>query len=188
MLLKLWERVTESDEVLAVLITALLTAIGWIWLRYWQGSARLLWGRTNQSHMNVQQEQGILQVQVHSFWFQNMGRKTATDLEISMNWKPLHYEVYPHVPFEVLVRPDLRYILRFNHLRPRESLLLTLLNTGPAMPEITSVRLANGTVQLVNYAPHRLFPRWVQWLSALLALFGLVCLALILVRAAYRYF
>jgi hypothetical protein len=68
----------------------------------------------------------------------NSGRAAATDVELTFNWQPEQYNVWPVRPYETHRSPDGRYTLRFSSLSPREQFQIELI--GYQLPALLNLR------------------------------------------------
>jgi hypothetical protein len=69
----------------------------------------------------------------------NSGRAAATDVEITFNWQPEQYNIWPVRPYETHTSPDRRYTLRFSSLAPGEQFQIELISSQQ-LPGLLSVR------------------------------------------------
>ncbi|MDP2355214.1 MAG: hypothetical protein Q8M31_04035 [Beijerinckiaceae bacterium] len=180
----LFARLQTSDEVLAAVVSLILTGAGFLILRLLAGRPIILWGDTSESHFLLPQNQASSPLSVHTrtIWFQNTGRAPADEVEVSLNYAPQHVEVFPHVPFERLHREDGRIILRFTRMNPKEYLMFNLFSALGPIPQITNVRFIGGNGKKVTYQPQRIFSRRVQVAVGVLILLGFATAVYLLIR------
>jgi hypothetical protein len=69
----------------------------------------------------------------------NGGRIPATEVEITFNWKPDNYNIWPARPHGTITSPDKRFTLTFANLAPREQFGVELISVN-MLPPVLSVR------------------------------------------------
>lgn len=79
-------------------------------------------------------------IQTASVAIRNEGSEAAHNVEISFNWKPQHYNIWPQRPATELPFQNDRFALKFDSLAPREECNIELLAANAQIPAITSVR------------------------------------------------
>ena len=85
----------------------------------------------------VQQTQTV---NVQSFSVANVGKSTATRVEIVFNWRPEYFNVWPLRHYEVLGHPDNRFSVVLDSLAPKEAFGMELLAVNRELPAICNVR------------------------------------------------
>src|SRR5919201_4356594 len=101
----------------------------------------------------------------------NSGRAAATDVELTFNWKPEQYNVWPVRPYETHTSPDKRYTLRFSSLAPREQFQIELI--GPQLPALLTVRSKECVGKQKAMRPTIVYPRWFEATVFILLFLGL---------------
>jgi hypothetical protein len=74
-----------------------------------------------------------------AIFVQNRGRIPATDIELTFNWQPPNFNVWPLRPYETHRSPDGRFTIRLPNLAPKENFQVEMLGNGP-LPALVTVR------------------------------------------------
>jgi hypothetical protein len=77
-------------------------------------------------------------IETASFLFTNAGRSGATNIELTFNWRPDNFQVWPVRPFNTVLSADNRFTLQFSSLAPKENFQVEVLSTK--MPVLLNVR------------------------------------------------
>lgn len=156
------DRLLSSNEVLGVVVSAILTIIIALATQIFRRKAKLRWADTYSNHFIIPSQDGkVISVLVKDVWVQNTGRAVARDIEICLNFKPQHFEIYPHVPYDIHQNADQRFFLVFKKLNPGEYQRISLHNINADLPMTSNVRFDGGqgipvTTELQVKAPFRL--------------------------------
>ncbi len=199
--MSLMQRLQESDEVLAVVIAAMLSIVIAIVGRVISPRGRVKWAVTHQysflTHPNPpssapqqpsapssaapQTTQPVL-VHTRTIWVQNVGRATVEDIEIIFNYRPHHFEIWPQRQFRETTNPAGNLLISVNGLNPREWITITMLNVGVQLPLVTNVRWKGGVAREAPMAPQEILPRWARGSLGGLVLSGVVFWLYVIVR------
>ena len=174
-IVELVQRIWASDELLAVVIASLLSAIGIIVMRLYIGRGKVGWGISHQYVFTIQNPPPGLPLLVYTrqIWVQNIGRSVAEGIEVVFGIRPGHYEIWPQRRFTELTTPSNQFILRFDNLNPREHFTITIMQTVNPPPQVTNVRWRGGVGRQVIMGPRQIFPGWLISLLRVLVWFGL---------------
>jgi hypothetical protein len=107
-----------------------------------------------------------------SLWVSNAGREAATEVEITFNYRPQNYNVWPARPFETHDAEDNRHTLKFSNIAPREFLQIEMIS-NLELPQIVSFRSKEGVAKLIKMAPLRLYSKPI--IVTYLVLAGIGC-------------
>ncbi|WP_113180928.1 hypothetical protein [Agrobacterium cavarae] len=113
-----------------------------------------------------------LSVVTQELWFNNTGRAVVENVEIVLNWKPQHYELWTPRDFSQQVLPDGRLIIRVPSLAAKEWFSLSLIDTKQ-LPTIVNVRSRNGEAGEILMLPTRVFSQTINIVAAVMMLTGL---------------
>jgi hypothetical protein len=106
----------KSPEFVSVVLTLAVGAIG----AYLSPTARVVWGISHGFTFLVptqgNQPSGPIRVNTGSVFVQNLGRKTAENIEVILNFQPQHFEVWPVLNYETARTPDGHFIVKINNL------------------------------------------------------------------------
>lgn len=179
---QLVDRALASNEVLAVVVAALLSLLGWIAIRIYTGSAKVAWAFSHQHAYNLQSNNPPVVAYTKELWVQNVGRVLAEEVEVILPAKPPHIDVWPQRHFAELVSPDGSFTLRFDNLNSHEHVAITLFQTGLAIPDIASVRWRGEVGKRVPMGPQQVWPRWYLSILRAFLLFGFFSFLYFVVR------
>lgn len=101
----------------------------------------------------------------------NSGRVPATDVEVTFNWKPDNYNIWPARPYETLTSADNRFTLKFANLAPKEQFGVELIS-AKELPLVVSVRCKERVGKQLQMRPTVVYPNWMLVSFFLLALLG----------------
>lgn len=137
---------------------------------------KLVWAVSHQHHYRMPRldASGHFPVVTQQVWFQNTGRSTIGDIEIVLNWKPQHFEIWDPREYNNVTLEDGRYILKFPSLNPQEFFTLSMIDTLNDIPAVLNVRWSGGRGVLVAMGPQRIFPRAFELTIVSLLFIGIV--------------
>lgn len=173
-----------QKEIISLGITLLSSLIIWLFrarpiLRYGQAHDFTFVVRPP----NTQQQQAPQQpftLRTSSYLFANAGRVAATHVEITFNFEPDNYQVWPVRPYETHRSPDNRFTLRFDNLAPKEQFQIEVLSVK--MPAVLNVRCEQTVGRQFPLRVTRHFPRWIDMLIVLLLFLGIAAAIYIVLR------
>ncbi|MBY5884547.1 hypothetical protein ELI54_30035 (plasmid) [Rhizobium ruizarguesonis] len=161
-----------SSNIAQALIIAALTAIAG---NYMRPKGKLVWSVSHQHYYsipNVAEKGGTFPVRTQQIWVQNLGRSSIEDIEIVLNWKPQHYEVWDPRHYAPGTLPDGRHTLRFPNLSSREFFRISILDTINDLPMVMSVRWKDGLGRQIVMTPQEIHPNWKLIFVGLVMLIG----------------
>lgn len=127
-------------------------------------------------------------IQTASVAIRNEGSEAAHNVEISFNWKPQHYNIWPQRPATEVPFQNDRFALKFDSLAPGEECNIELLAANFAIPAITSLRSDETQGRIVQMETIRLLPAPVKFAIGALLCVGFATLfyllGLLIQRAA----
>lgn len=168
---QIFERVIDSNEIIAVVIAAILSMVGWIIIRVYIGQGKIAWAFSHQHAFYLSHLNPPVLAYTKEIWIQNIGRSIAEDVEIVFVFRPEHFEVWPQRHYEVLTNPENNLTIKMDTLNSREFVTISLFQTAMEPPVVTSVRWCGGQGKLVQMGPQQIRPRWfIMLLTALLLL------------------
>ena len=86
-----------------------------------------------------------------SIFIQNLGTLPATEVEVTFNYPPANYNIWPVRPYEINRVSDLRFTLKFANLAPKEQFQIELLSVAK-LPEVVGVRSKKSVAKKNNHA------------------------------------
>ncbi len=140
------------------ILTAISTLVVYaIWERV-RPRARVVTWEPHVFFFNISSE---LTVRTNSIFIQNIGKKTAENLEIVFQTRPNHFKFSPAIVYTDESNENSGYVIKIETLGPGEMLNLHLLNfTAP--PVIENIRTKDGAVKIIPMQMQRIFPKWVN--------------------------
>lgn len=140
--------------------------------------SKLVWAVSHQHWYRMPRldDDGSFPVITQQVWFQNSGRLPAEEIEIVLNWKPQHFEVWQPRDYGSGMLPDGRYVLKVPYLAGGEVMTLSMIDTIREMPAIVSVRTKAGLGKMVAMAPQRVWPNWVNYIGLVVLIVGITSL------------
>ena len=88
-------------------------------------------------------------VETATYWVKNAGREAATEVDVTFNYKPQFYNVWPPRPFEKIDGFENRHTLKFSNIAAGEELHIELVSSGIQLPIIVSFRSNEGVASLI---------------------------------------
>jgi len=174
----------QSLAIAAIIaiVTQLLTARG-----------RLAWAVSHHYYYQLANPAGGAAIPVHTqeIWVQNVGRASIDNVEVTLNWKPQHLEIWsPRKYTEDQIAND-RIVLTVPRLRGREFFRISMLESrqlpaGAQLPDVLAVNWSGGEGRRVAMAPQRIYPKAVNWLGVLLFLVGATAIGYGLLQVGIR--
>lgn len=134
-----------GKEIFSALVALLVWALG----TFYKTRARLLVATPHAFTFLVQEPlfdaQGQLVrdtqlMHAASFWIENAGRETATNVEVVFNFEPGCFNTWPLRPYGRETMHDGRYVVKFNSLSPREVITCHIFNINSDNPALNTVR------------------------------------------------
>jgi hypothetical protein len=167
-------KTAQSPEIISVVLTALLAGIA----RFLQPSTKLLWGASH-GFTFLLPPQGTppgnpTPLETGTVFIQNMGRKPAENIEVVLNFRPQHFQIWPALNYEAILAAENHFVIKIENLGPREHTTLEMLSANANLPATLRVRSPLGDAKKVPFAPMRVMPTWFNRGVVLLLLFGLL--------------
>jgi len=176
-------RIVTSPEVISVLLTAALGVIAHL-LR---PQAKFVWGTSHGFVFTVPAPANVQGAHQNLYYtgtvfLQNLGRGTAEDVEVVLNFRPQHFQVWPSLDYETTENPEHHFIIKIHNLGRREWTTIELLSLNAQTPETLRVRNPLGDAKRVNIAPMQVFSSLVRNSALLLMALGILSIVYFIVR------
>ncbi|MBA8845891.1 hypothetical protein FHW02_003978 [Ochrobactrum sp. RH1CCR137] len=173
--------IIQSNAGQALIIAALTAIAGWL-LR---PRGKLVWSVSHQHYYSVPRvgEEGSFPVRTQQIWIQNLGRKAIEDVEIVLNWKPQHYEIWNPRHYSQGTLPDGRHSIRFPNLSSQEFFTLSILDTFNELPIVVAIRWKEGLGKPIRMSPQLLPSKWALWLFWAMVLIGITTVLYLALQA-----
>lgn len=137
------------------------------------------------AHRVPQQDGTFVDVFTHSVVLRNTGRKPAANVRISHDTLP-NYNVFPQINCYTENLPDGGSDIVIPKLVPGQLITISYLYFPPITWRNTnvSVRSDEGFAKEINVLPTKQYPKWLNFVAAVLMLIGLSSLLYLIVVAA----
>ena len=155
----------------------LLTIISSLIALFFAARGRLRWYQTGQYVYSMPIE-GQLNLTVHTkqIWIVNTGRASIKNIEIVLNFKPQHFEIWPPRNYTQKDHPGgTRESILIDNLAPREGFMLAMLESRQniGLGEVNAVRSETDWGRQVAMHFARNYPVWLTTARIMLFMFGL---------------
>lgn len=169
------------EHLAGYIATGLISlAVGVLLFRL-QPKAKLLYWSPHSFRFHLTREEVVLQTD--ALTVQNVGRKTAENVELIMSSEPDFIQLSPAIPHSEEPTPEGYFLLRIASLGPKEFVTLQLLSYTQ-VPQFLNLRSDAGSAVPMPFQIQRTYPGWFNALAALLLLAGLGLLLYWLVQIA----
>ncbi len=164
----------SSGDAISKVIGFVLTILSARLLPYFQPRPIVVWGISHGFTFRIRRDGSkpdTFLVYTGSVFVQNIGRETARDIEVHLNYAPQVIEIWPSFDFEKSVNPEGRFIVRIKSLGPKESLTIEMLSEHVKIPDTLRVRSPQGDARQVPLRTAENVPNWkIRIVLALLLL------------------
>lgn len=166
-----FSQILDSGFWQAILL-AVLTGIGG---RLLVARGKLIWSVSHQHYYSLPRldEDGSFPVRTQQIWFQNVGRASIEDIEIILNWRPQHFEIWNPRQHTLSLLPDGRLVISIPNLSGYEAFTLSIIDTFRDLPVVLNVRWKSGLGKQINMFPQRAWPQWVILIGTAAMLIGI---------------
>lgn len=107
-----------------------------------------------------------------SITVRNTGLLAAKAVEVTFNWRPMIFNVWPARSHSEATHSFDRYSLKFDSLAPGEQVTIEIMSINRLLPEITAVRSDDIVGKKVQMTQVRALPGWVNVAIAGLIILG----------------
>lgn len=149
--------------------TGVVMLIVGLLLRQLEPKSKLAYWLPHNFVFNLKEENVVLRTD--SLTLQNLGRKTATDVEIIHQTRPDFFQFSTAVAFEESENPNGEHVIRVKHLGPKEFFNLQLMSYK-TQPRLLNIRSAEGPATEIQIQLQRQIPKWLQKVAVVLLLVG----------------
>lgn len=116
-----------------------------------------------------------------SIYIGNLGRVAATEIELTFNWQPANYNIWPARPYETHTSADNRFTLKFANLAPREQFQIEFLE-NKKLPVLIGVRSKECVGKQIQMRAFKVFPRWVYAVFWGLVILGIAAIVYVVIK------
>ena len=160
-------------EVASGGVSFLATVLAGLTLHWLQPKSRIAWATQHTMTYFAKSGEDAVKIQTTTLWIKNTGRGIAENVELILNFRPQHFQIWPVIAYSEEDNPDGRFIIRFNHLGRLEVVSVHLLAANGDNPEALNVRWKDGVGREIILEPAVSYELWVKIVVSLLLLMGL---------------
>lgn len=168
-----------EKEVFSFGLTVIFAVIVWVV----QARPRIIWGFSYGFRHSLQMppnEQGEPQlpvsVSVTSYVVSNVGRKQATNVEVTLSRFPDNLSIWPHRPYEIRPTPEGASVISIANLPPRANFGVNILQLHGDPPTVLNVESETSLGKELPLAPLRLNPTWFNIVLMTLLFLGVAAM------------
>jgi len=118
----------------------------------------------------------------HAITIQNLGRKTAKNVQIVHKRKPDFFKLQPALDYKESFTPAGEHVVTVDTLGPKDFFAIEFLSYA-TVAELLLIRSEEGPAVPIQIQPQRIFPKWFNALAIGLLLVGAGFVAYWIVRA-----
>ncbi|QOZ85752.1 hypothetical protein DXT74_08920 [Chromobacterium sp. Rain0013] len=141
-----------SDKLLSAIITGFISLLIWGVQRWLEPGAKLGWWIPHDFMFSIpmQQPPNPLLIKTSTLTVQNLGSKTADDVQIMHETKVDHFQLHPRRDYSEAVAEDGTHTINVGSLGPKEWLQIQLLSHS-TMPVLAGIRSKDGPAMNVRF-------------------------------------
>lgn len=170
----------QNDVVQALIIFGLTAIISTLFTK----RGKLVWGFSHQHFYRITRidGEGVFPIRTQQVWFQNTGRAAVEEIEIVLNWKPQHFEIWNPRKYETSELEDSRFIIQIPYLSDNEAFTISMLDSFKDLPSIVNVRSKTGQPKSISMRPQRIVPRSIIFVLTSLIMIGFSTVLFLLLK------
>jgi hypothetical protein len=181
-------------NVKAVVVTFGLTVAADIVRRILVPRGRVAWGISSNEHFIVPpllpDRPQAINVLTRQIFIQNVGRAIAEDVQITINFHPQHWHVFP--PIAIVIPNDQDRFLRLQvpMLNRREHFVISMFSANQIapspvqLPVVNAVRWKGGVAKEVLIVPRQKLSGRLERILVIFMYFGVICATYLIIRLA----
>ncbi|NNE87182.1 MAG: hypothetical protein HKN27_03820 [Silicimonas sp.] len=170
-LVALWADIEPAKEfILSVLVTLLTTFLLWLF----RARVNLTYGSasTNFHSFRLSPEGEQISVWTEKFYFQNIGRKPAREVEIVFNMIPTSYNMFPTRDHQVSQLGNGFFSIKVPSIAPNELVVIDIIDIGGRELNLQSVNCPDAIANEVKFLPTRQYGKLFEALVCYLLIAG----------------
>jgi hypothetical protein len=188
-LVDLWQNSNAKVAVVTAIIGALIQLGRWIAMP----RGKIVWGISNNEHFVLPAQPPAqpnpINVRTRQIFIQNVGRAVAEDVEVTINYPPQNWYVFPPVVQTTMPTAQDRFLrLRADKLNKREHFIIGMFDARGELPFVVAVRWKGGVAKPVNIGPRQIFNRWTERYVVLTFYLGILAQIFIVLWIAFLIF
>lgn len=161
----------KSPNIVAAILTFILTIIH----RIAQPRPKIVWGTSHGFSFIVPRTDPPgpdFLVHTQTVFIQNVGRESASDIEVILNYRPHNLSLWPQLVYSTTSNPENKYIIKIENLGRREFTQIEMLHSVGDMPAVLRIRTPRGECKQAPMAPMQVFPASVRFFLLITLLLG----------------
>lgn len=158
------------------LATLVVTIFAGYLLRWTRTKANLQFNTLHQFAFDLpmQGDDPILMVFTRSILIENVGRATATNIEVVHHRRPQNLKIFPPVDWSDTEGQENHHFLRIPRLPGKSAVTIEILTTGLEPPNLMSINSDQGAAKFSARQFNRVFPGWFNY-----GFLGLACIGFV---------
>ena len=152
------------EDLISYIATGTVSLIVGALLIYLQPKSKIFYWTPHSFLFDVK-EQNIM-LHTDSLTIQNLGRKTASNIEVIFDTKPDFYQLQPAVIHDGVEMENGNFAVKLKELGPKEFYTFQVLSYSK-LPKLLNVRSDSGKASYMPFQLQRLYPRWFNLLILL---------------------
>jgi hypothetical protein len=169
------------DSLASYVATGVVSLIVGLALRELEPKVKIVWWGAHQFLFEIPEPRRI-DLLTQAITIQNIGRKSAEDVEIVHKRQPDFFKLWPALDYEESTTPAGEHVVRVKSLGPKEFFTIEFLSYA-TRPELQLIRSKAGQATLIPIQFQRVLPRWLRTISIGLLFIGLGFVVYWLLRA-----
>jgi hypothetical protein len=169
-----------QKEIISIVISLCTTGI----LYLFRSRTELIWSSPHSWNFLItppppaegQEQAARFNVYTAAIFVQNSGTLPATQVELTFNWEPPNWNLWPLRSYTKDTAPDGRFTLKFEDFAPKEWLQIELL-ANAQLPLLSTVRSKECVGKLVTMSPVRTISNRILYLRNVLIVLGIAAVA-----------
>ena len=164
-----WEYLSPiQDQILSIFGSLLLGLIYWLF----RPVVKIVWGRSNNSIHFVPGEYKKIEIHTEKYFIQNIGRKSASDIEFVMSYKPDDMSVYPARHYVEKTNPQDHHIIYIPFISKGELIIIDMVYINKRAAIIESVKCIENIGKQVEFQTVRKFSKYFERTVLLILILG----------------
>ena len=158
----------NAQEKLIAFVLTLLTGL----LDKALDASGVKWGVLHGFSFSVPQTNGKMgNFHTGTIFLQNSGRHPVNNIEVYLNYKPEHMQIWPPLIFEEKNTRENHHCIHINSLGRGEWLQIEMVS-GISLPDVLRVRTPTGECKKVNWGPAPVYSKTQRLVAVSLLTFG----------------
>lgn len=170
------------EHLIGYIATGAVSLVVGVLLIYFQPKSKVFYWSPHTFLFNLKKENVLLQTD--SLTIQNLGRKSASNIEVIFDTKPDFYQLQPAAVHDGVLLENGNFAVKLKELGPKEFYTFQVLSYTK-VPKILNVRSDSGQASFMPFQLQRLYPRWFNVLLTIFLVVGASTCAYWLIKLGY---